>query len=189
MTCCIEKTREEFLKDARELAIKFHTDKKYGDHPYVFHLDHVVSVMRRFGITDTDLLAAGYLHDAQEDTILTKEHISILMNARVAELVDAVTDGPGKNRQERKLRPYTLIPKVKDAILLKLADRIANLENGHASESNLVEMYQKEQPEFEQHLFDERKVNKGKEPRLARMWKYCMTLAWSLREQPVGGKE
>jgi len=56
----------EQLLEARLLAIKFHAGKKYGDLPYEVHLDHVVGVLQRFGVIDHDLLAAGYLHDAQE---------------------------------------------------------------------------------------------------------------------------
>lgn len=167
----------ERVREARELAVKLHGDQRYGDLPYEVHLDHVVGVLRRFGVTDPNLLAAGYLHDAQEDTEATKNLIAAFTNDRVADLVDAISDGEGKNRKERKERPYTLIPQVKDAVILKLADRIANLENGHANESNLVSMYRKEQPEFEMRLFDEVKVNKGKDPRLARMWAYCRRLA------------
>lgn len=166
----------EQLREARLLALKFHGTQMYGDYPYEIHLDHVVSVLRRFGVTDTDLLAAGYLHDAQEDTEATREVIRILTNDRVAELVDAVSDGEGSNRKERKERPYTLIPKVDGAVILKLSDRIANLENGLANESSLVKMYRKEQPHFESRLYDEARVSKGKDPRLARMWAYCRLL-------------
>jgi (p)ppGpp synthase/HD superfamily hydrolase len=166
----------EQLLEARILAVKLHAGKRYGDLPYEVHLDHVVGVLQRFGAVDLDLLAAGYLHDAQEDTEASKTLIALFTNDRVAELVDAVSDGEGANRKERKERPFTLIPQVPDAIILKLADRIANLENGHAQESSLVGMYRKEQPEFEARLYDERKVEKGKDPRLARMWRYCRML-------------
>ena len=167
----------EQLRESRLLALKFHGDQKYGDLPYEVHLDHVVGVLRRFGVTDIDLLCAGYLHDTIEDTEATKKMLAIFTNERVAELVDAISDGEGQNRKERKERPYTLIPTVQDAIILKLSDRIGNLENGHANESSLVQMYRKEQAEFEARLYDESKVNKGKDPRLARMWAYCRRLA------------
>ena len=165
------------LSEARLLAIKFHAGKRYGDLPYEVHLDHVVGVLRRFGVVDLDLLAAGFLHDAQEDTEATRTMIEFFTNERVAQLVDAVSDGTGENRKARKERPFGLIPQVPDAIILKLADRIANLENGHANESSLVGMYRKEQPEFEARLYDQAKVDKGKDPRLSRMWRYCRMLA------------
>ncbi len=168
---------EEQLREARDIAIRFHAGKKYGDLPYEVHLDHVVAVLIRFGVTRTDLLAAGFLHDAQEDTLATRGVIEIFTNDVVATLVDAVSDGPGKTRKERKVRPYATIPKVPDAIILKLADRIANLESGHANESSLVAMYHAEQPEFEAALYDTKRIAKGKDPRLARMWQYCRLLA------------
>lgn len=166
----------ERLNEARTLAIKLHGDKKYGDLPYQVHLDHVAGVMQRFGVTDPDIVAACFLHDALEDTEATPKVLVTLTNERVAALVDAVTDGKGSNRKERKERPYALIPTVPDSILLKLADRIANLENGHANESSLVGMYQKEHAEFEARLYDAAKVEKGKNPRLARMWRYYRML-------------
>ena len=167
----------EQLREARLVAVKFHGNQKYGDHPYEVHLDHVVGVLRRFGVEDTDLLAAGYLHDVVEDTEATTKIVELFTNERVAELVDAISDGEGRNRKERKERPYRLIPTVEDAIILKLSDRIANLENGHANESSLVGMYRKEQPYFEERLYDKERVMKGKDPRLTRMWKYCRMLA------------
>lgn len=169
-------TAHERLHEARLLALKFHGEQKYGDLPYEVHLDHVVGVLRRFGVTDHDLLCAGFLHDVIEDTEATKAMVAIFTNDRVAELVDAISDGEGRNRKERKERPYNLIPAVKGAVILKLADRIANLENGHANESSLVGMYRKEQPYFEERLYDEAKITKGKDPRLARMWAYCRRL-------------
>lgn len=73
----------------------------------------------------------------------------------------ALTDEPGANRKERKAATYPKIKGTPGALQLKLADRIANVENGLASRvkdpSNSLNkrmflMYKKEQPEFESAL-------------------------------------
>lgn len=172
-------TRGTFLTECRMLAYKLHGKQKYANRDYSVHLRHVVNVLQRFDINDTNILAAGYLHDSIEDTAATKDLLEVLTNKTVARLVDAVTDGKGKSRAERKQRPYKLIPKVEGAIFLKLADRIANLETGHANKSSLLSMYKKEQQAFEDHLLNEAALDKRKDLRLNRMWDYCRLLASS----------
>jgi len=141
------------MPTAKEVAFEIHRDAMYGDQPYSVHLDEVVTVMSRYGVREHDLLDAGYLHDSIEDTPTTKEDLERLVGPTVARIVDAVTDGKGKNREERKERPYRLIPKVYGALTVKLADRVANVEatikNG---KTGLFEMYKKEQPEFRRRL-------------------------------------
>jgi guanosine-3',5'-bis(diphosphate) 3'-pyrophosphohydrolase len=127
----------------------------YGENPYTYHLGKVVEVLERFKVTDPDILAAGWLHDILEDTPTTVEDLWDEFGFSVSALVDAVTDGEGGSRKERKARPYALIPRIPGAIFLKLADRIANLEasldEGH---DRLRKMYTKEHPGFREALYD-----------------------------------
>lgn len=118
------------IERAKLYAEAAHAGQKYGpsDKPYTYHLEQVVNVLKRFGINDPEILAAGWLHDAIEDTDTTAENLRFLFGSRIADLVDAVTDGPGQTRELRKARPYRLIPQCPGAVALKLADRIANLE-------------------------------------------------------------
>lgn len=145
------------IERAKTYAEKAHKGQNYGpsEKPYTYHLEKVVGVLRRFGIEDMDILSAGWLHDILEDTETTFENLMDEFGSRVATLVDAVTDGPGPTRTQRKLRPYRLIPLCPGALELKLADRIANLEasldEGH---TRLLERYAKEHVGFLGALFD-----------------------------------
>lgn len=150
----------ELVLKARIFAAWAHDEQTYGDDPYLKHLDDVVAVLRRFGYNDPELLAAGYLHDVIEDTETTRDDLEATFGSRVADLVDAVTDGEGNNRAARKARPYRLIPGVTGAVLLKVADRIANCEAAlalacsvsGAARSSLIGMYRQEQKNFEKAL-------------------------------------
>ena len=110
---------------ARDMAIKLHSEQLYDTHPYVKHLDDVYSVAKRL-TTNEDIWVASYLHDVLEDTKCNYETIKNQFGEKVAELVYAVTDELGRNRQERKANTYPKIFDDNDAITLKICDRIAN---------------------------------------------------------------
>ena len=143
------------IEKARIYAKKAHGRQMYGENPYTYHLEKVVNVLLRFNIQDPDMLAAGWLHDSLEDTATTKEDLVQHFGQRVADLVDAVTDGEGDTRELRKARPYSLIPNVCGAAVLKLADRIANLEasidEGH---DRLLKRYAVEHTKFTESLYN-----------------------------------
>jgi (p)ppGpp synthase/HD superfamily hydrolase len=148
---------KQHFEQARELAIVAHGSQKYGEKPYEHHLQAVVDVLLRFGAslddeTTAPLLLAGWLHDSLEDTALTRTDIETLFGAEVAELVWRVTDEPGATRKERKPATYRKTRKNQAAIILKLADRIANVESSLASKSGLLRMYRREHTEFKQML-------------------------------------
>lgn len=144
------------IKAAKKFANTFHSDQgqMYGKHPYVEHLEDVVQVMLRYNVTDKNVLAAGYLHDVIEDCEIPKEVLSVLFGERVSQLVWAVTDEEGANRKERKAKVYIKIKETgPDALTVKLADRIANVENSiRTGELRMLKMYQKEHDGFRQEL-------------------------------------
>jgi guanosine-3',5'-bis(diphosphate) 3'-pyrophosphohydrolase len=139
---------DELEKKAFTLAEVFHQNQKYGNEPYTKHLRDVVDVLKRFGITNSDVLAAAWLHDAVEDTPLTIETVKEEFGDDVASLVYAVTTEPGKNRKERNAKTYPKIAAQPEAIYLKLADRIANVEASLGNNKEKLKMYQKEFPDF-----------------------------------------
>ena len=113
---------------AREFAIFAHGDQRYGEHPYVFHLDQVVGNLSGFGpVAET----VGYLHDVVEDTSITILEISEKFGPLVAECVALLTDEPGSNRKERKTKTYKKLAAVSGpselALIVKAADRLANV--------------------------------------------------------------
>lgn len=138
---------------AMDLACDAHTGQTYGTRPYVRHLAHVESVLLRFSFSDYDLLAAAWLHDTIEDTSVSYLQITEQFGDNVALLVYAVTDGEGTNRRERKAASYAKMVKYPRAIILKLADRVANTESSLVSGDQLIGMYRKEYPAFREKLY------------------------------------
>jgi (p)ppGpp synthase/HD superfamily hydrolase len=138
-----------FVGQAREFAFKAHDGQMYGSTPYSEHLEETVQVLvTTLPDCPPELLAAAYLHDVLEDTFLTTDDLHEATSGRVVGLVDACTDGKGQNRRERKERPFELIPKRPDSILVKLADRIANAERCRATGDSRLNMYRKEHSVF-----------------------------------------
>ena len=136
---------------ARDFAILCHGSQSYGDYLYEVHLDAVYNVLVEFGVTDTELLNAAYLHDVLEDTTLTPEFLDKLF-PEVVELVWAVTAIEGHNRKQRNQQSYAKIILAPKAITLKLADRIANVRGSLKYKHNHFNMYKWEQEEFQNAL-------------------------------------
>lgn len=135
----------------RDLAIKRHDahGQRYGDQPYEVHLAAVRRVLLDFGYSG-NLVIAAWGHDLIEDTDTAPHEIEAIAGPAVVALVWAVT-GVGKNRRERWA---SVVPKIRAtpfAVLLKLADRIANVEASTDAPDKL-RMYQREQPRFEADL-------------------------------------
>ncbi len=144
---------------ARAAATAAHAGQTYGAAPYEVHLDHVAAVVERF-IDGADsrrdeLIVAAYLHDIVEDTTVTLEAVEAGYGAAVARLVAAVTDSPGRNRKERKAKTYPRIRATGPAaVILKLADRIANVEASVADAPVRLGMYRDEWWGFFGSLYD-----------------------------------
>jgi guanosine-3',5'-bis(diphosphate) 3'-pyrophosphohydrolase len=133
----------EMLSMARKVALEAHEDQLYGELPYIVHLYAVEMVLRRFGITDERLLISAYLHDVLEDTDYEPASIKGLFGEEVLDIVQAVTEPDTGTRKERHAVTYPKIKHHSEARLLKLADRIANVESG-----GKTDMYRKEQTDF-----------------------------------------
>jgi (p)ppGpp synthase/HD superfamily hydrolase len=158
-----------FTAAARQAALAAHRNQRYGRGaipiPYEVHLGHVIGVLHRFGYGDDgDLIAAAWLHDIVEDTTFfgkgeaARSNITYALNPHIADLVMLVTDGEG-NRKERRASLYarmtaeTRLYVRNTATILKLADRIANVEASVlGSDARLLGMYVDEYPEFRANL-------------------------------------
>ena len=163
---------------AEELGRYVHGNQKYGDRPYTYHLEHVCRTLTRFGFIEMDnpdLHAAAWLHDASEDQECPPILIEHTCGWEVAKLVWCVTDGPGKNRRERHAKTYLKIKANRRSVVLKLADRIANVVNSIEMGGSLLKMYRKEYREFKKALY------LPDEPEMAAMWTELDTL---LGEKP-----
>lgn len=139
------------LSTLREWASNRHGAQRYGDEPYVTHLDEVAAVAKEFWPGDEVLQEGAYGHDLLEDTNTTAQD---LRDAGWSEDavgdIEAVTDVPAATRHERKV---LTLPRIRQrgtrAVKLKLSDRIAN-----ARRAGKRNMYRAEQTLLEQELFD-----------------------------------
>jgi (p)ppGpp synthase/HD superfamily hydrolase len=145
---------KKHVREARLVAIKCHGTQDYdGIFPYEKHLDDVVDVLKRFSIVHPKYLCAGYLHDAIEDGAISYNKIKVHFGLDVAEMVFCVTDEMGRNRKEKKMKTLPKTASNPDAVIIKLADRIANIEHG-----GKIDMYAKEYSDFKSQLYQADKV-------------------------------
>lgn len=151
------------LNKAQDVAEKAHAGQRYGKFPYTVHLVNTCDMLEKFGFSykESDpikklrnqrLTLGAILHDTLEDTNLTYDELVKEFGHEVANLVLAVTNEPGKNRAERFIKTYPKIRANPDAIVLKLADRIANVIHALQFNSDILQMYIKEWPVFEREL-------------------------------------
>jgi guanosine-3',5'-bis(diphosphate) 3'-pyrophosphohydrolase len=123
---------------ALAFAAERHRNQRRKDRqasPYINHPIALAEVLVNVGgVTDATVLSAALLHDAVEDTETTLEEIRAEFGARVAAIVDEVTDDKALGKLERKRlqieRSHALS---REAKLVKLADKICNLRDLHAS--------------------------------------------------------
>lgn len=141
---------------ARGYALVAHGDQKYGTEPYGNHLKEVDDVLVEFGHTSPTLRASGQLHDVVEDTKYTLRDLREIFPEEVVYIVDGVTSQAGHNRKTRNAATYPRILADVQRIIVKLADRIANVRHGIKEQNHgLSAMYKKEYPEFRKALYTE----------------------------------
>jgi (p)ppGpp synthase/HD superfamily hydrolase len=142
------KFTEKTYREARMVSIQAHGNQTYDDiFPYKKHLDDVVDVLKRYGFSGKYIIA-GYLHDIIEDTSLSYKKVKKHFGLEVAEMVYCVTDELGRDREEKKRKTLPKTASNPDAIIVKLADRIANIEHG-----GKIDMYTEEYDTFKGALY------------------------------------
>jgi (p)ppGpp synthase/HD superfamily hydrolase len=121
----------------------------YQNLPYTHHLQAVAAEVVKYVPDAEELELAAWLHDVVEDCPGVKvKTIEEHFGPAVALLVQAVTNEEGPNRKTRHALTYPKIRGTPDAILVKLADRLANVKAG----GSLIHMYRKEYAEFKHAL-------------------------------------
>jgi (p)ppGpp synthase/HD superfamily hydrolase len=114
---------------ARAFAIKAHMGQMQRDKFYTCHLEEVENVLIRFDSCSFRMRAAAWLHKTVEKSDVTMKDIKREFPGFVASLVDAVTSVPGQSHEQQNSAMYLRIKECGGmAIVLKLADRIANVE-------------------------------------------------------------
>lgn len=151
--------------DHEEWAAGLHAaeGQLYAGQPYgVGHLAKVERVLLDFGFTDMKYRRAAWCHDVVEDCMKDKapeERLAIVIERYgqdTGDLVWAVT-GIGPNRKARNLDIYAKIAAYPDGAIIKMADRIINVEqtivDAHAGNRGHIGMYLKERESFTQAVY------------------------------------
>ena len=105
--------------------------------------------------SDHPIVLASILHDTLEDTEFNYNDLVAATSVEIAEIVYDVTDELGRNRFERHTKTYPKTAANPKAILVKLADRIANTRHSKRGETRFFKMYRREYNEFREALYNE----------------------------------
>ena len=157
---------------AREYCVKAHGIQKYAKvYPYSFHLDAAVEVASRFGITDRRIILAILGHDVIEDTRQKIWQMAVAgFPVRSLRMIWLVTDKAGATRDERKANTLPGIRQDEDAVIVKLCDRIANVEFSIRNHEPKFARHVAEYAFFRASLYDARHV------RTQKMWLHLDSL-------------
>lgn len=145
-------------------ASRLHEAKgqRYGEHPHAVHLEAVEMVLIRFGFGNPAdpihqvLRVAAWSHDLLEDAgdMVSEDTIRVLQGVEVAAIVRALTNPPGPNRAARAAAAYPRIKANPLAIVVKLADRISNVEAAIKANNRFLAIYREEHPGFRSALYE-----------------------------------
>lgn len=122
------------VSKAIQFAMEAHKDQKYGDHPYLYHLDQVDRLVTQTQGRNTiepgdrmdNLRAIAFLHDVVEDTDTTYEELyEAGFNEQVVQAVGRITKHPSLNYNEY----INNVLENELATIVKLCDTSANLMN------------------------------------------------------------
>lgn len=141
--------------DLHALASKWFADagKTYGDEPYSVHLKEVKEELGQAGFElkdEPELYDSVDLHDVFEDIkhITPGYVLSLGVSQGAVCTALLVTDEDGATRKERKANTYPLIASTRNSLILKLADRLANVRR-----AGKIETYRSEHPSFYEALY------------------------------------
>lgn len=157
---------------ARDFAIRAHGKQKYGDRPYVEHLDQVWQVLIDYGFTQPEHQVGAYLHDVLEDCPDREGFYPWSVRIRHAFgwyascVAQFCKDESGANRKERKAATYVRVraelehvppaPWLPVAAVVKVADRLANVRNCVDTDNRTtLQMYFKESVAFREAMYVE----------------------------------
>lgn len=151
----LDARRSRAMSDAKRFAVQAHADQSYGTEPYAVHLEAVVTIVQQAAPDDPLAETVAWLHDVVEDTPVTVDLLTKSFGVEVSAAVASLSDPPGRNRRERKallhehlrtLDPST--PAQRVTLLVKAADRLANVRACVAADDGRLGMYRTEHAEF-----------------------------------------
>lgn len=141
------------IDKAKDLAGKAHEGqfRKYSKMPYIVHPIEVATILQTVPHTE-EMVAAALLHDVVEDTDYTVDDIASLIDPKVAELVEGLTDiskPEDGNRKTRKgIDRQFLSEQSPQVQTIKYADIISNTQDIRANDPNFAKVYLEEMKEL-----------------------------------------
>jgi GTP diphosphokinase / guanosine-3',5'-bis(diphosphate) 3'-diphosphatase len=125
-------TDSDLATAALRFARRVHLGQ-YRKQTYEQFVEHPIAVARLLSEAGYDgpLLAAAYLHDVVEKTVVSADEIRERFGPEVADLVDALSDDPEIEEyapRKRELR-RKVVASGRDPALIYCADRIANMRD------------------------------------------------------------
>jgi GTP pyrophosphokinase len=125
----------DLIKKAYVYSAKVHTGqiRKSGE-PYLVHPLEVAGILAELKLDEASVVT-GLLHDTIEDTLATKDEITGIFGAEIADLVDGVTKlsqfSAANTQEEKQAENFRkmVVAMAKDirVLLVKLADRTHNM--------------------------------------------------------------
>ena len=146
------KTDNSLINISKDFAKNAHKNQKRkdGKTPYFNHLQLVVRLIKKSGITDNDLQVIGWLHDTIEDTPTDFDEIKDKFGLHIATCVTALTKDM---RIEKQKRERLYVKELKKAHwhvkLVKICDITANildLENTSYSKKEKINHWKGKKP-------------------------------------------
>ncbi len=123
----------EVINQAIYFAKKYHDGQlRKNGKPFYSHPLEVAYIISDYNLK-TDVIAASILHDIVEDTEVTVEMILETFGRRIAEMVDRLTrDRPdGTKLSVKEIIRMAYKNGDKEVLLIKIFDRLHNLQNIH----------------------------------------------------------
>ena len=113
------------VEKAESKAKKAHAGRFRKDKttPEIEHPKKVVEILQSIGITDEHILAAAWLHDTIEDTLVTKEEIEKEFDQKTANLVLQLTRDCSREEYLKRMQNAGY-----EVQIIKLADVVHNTE-------------------------------------------------------------
>lgn len=125
--------------------------RKYNGEPYIVHPRRVAERVSRVPGATENMIAAAKLHDVLEDTEVDSEALVMIFGHEITTLVQELTN-PSKSmdrkkttRKERKAVDVAHLKEVSwEAKIIKLCDRIDNLNDMIGADDDFLALYQQE---------------------------------------------
>lgn len=122
----------ELLQKAKIFALERHKNQKRPDGvtPFYQHLEGVVFRLKNLGVSNIDILCAGWLHDTLEKTETTFDDINEMFGNSISVLVLSMTKDPKLPKKEKESQYVQQLKDASaDAKLIKLCDISANVKD------------------------------------------------------------